>query len=626
MCIFVYTILYICSNNYFNFRKESRDVEEINPPLPENLMANPLYIENQKKIDTSTKDILAKIAEVNKSQGLSRKKSKPGYIQFPFGFYSSQEKSHQIGDSKESKDLYSNPILEYLRERDLNTKDDGKSTFKNQMVYQPGNEESYIAKITDLNSQIEPEDIIRGQYIKRKITHYQTVVLPSPYINTNSEYPISPTATLPINGLKNVEPIPYSNSQYFLPPSNYPYPGYQYQLPFSYNAPPSDVVQQQEIAYRNNILNQNAADEKKKTSNSESVSNSKFPIVYPQMTMKNTDILKQTTAQSRQNWNWPGANLFPIYIRDPFLQMYYAVTNMVEYGPTAGNEGPCKLTPRPTRLKADTESSTDFGEDNHYHRQQIEVEINKKNGTNEVRMINTDPSSLLPEMDYLDVESLDIGNDDLIKLTLNLPTPTPTPVPVESREINGKSNIYRSSWEKLAQINNNKSSLFPAGKLDFSSIIRRPDSNIATTIPPPQITNQYLQIHQLEDEPESEKTDIGISNQGSKKLISKDNTGNGIFIHKLRVRHGGVAIAGPGGIATAGSGGTAIVGPDGIAYTHPDGLAIAGSGTKVVAVDPKIDLNEVIKNVVTNGSKPVPNTRLGKVVAIGPVIYYNKGI
>ncbi|XP_054264027.1 uncharacterized protein LOC128987286 isoform X2 [Macrosteles quadrilineatus] len=42
---------------------------------------------------------------------------------------------------------------------------------------------------------------------------------------------------------------------------------------------------------------------------------------------------------------------------------------------------------------------------------------------------------------------------------------------------------------------------------------------------------------------------------------------------KLKVRKGGVAIAGPGGIATAGSGGTAIVGPGGTAYTT--GILIA---------------------------------------------------
>ncbi|XP_045446642.1 uncharacterized protein LOC123654801 [Melitaea cinxia] len=63
----------------------------------------------------------------------------------------------------------------------------------------------------------------------------------------------------------------------------------------------------------------------------------------------------------------------------------------------------------------------------------------------------------------------------------------------------------------------------------------------------------------------------------------------GFFINKLRVRKGGVAIAGPGGIATAGRGGTAIVGPGGLAYTKPGGLAIAGPHARVVALSPYDD-------------------------------------
>ncbi|CAH0386585.1 unnamed protein product [Bemisia tabaci] len=55
-------------------------------------------------------------------------------------------------------------------------------------------------------------------------------------------------------------------------------------------------------------------------------------------------------------------------------------------------------------------------------------------------------------------------------------------------------------------------------------------------------------------------------------------------ISTLKVRKGGVAIAGPGGIATAGSGGTAIVGPGGTAYTTADGMAVVGSGGKVVSL------------------------------------------
>ncbi|GJQ70441.1 hypothetical protein Trydic_g22860 [Trypoxylus dichotomus] len=109
----------------------------------------------------------------------------------------------------------------------------------------------------------------------------------------------------------------------------------------------------------------------------------------------------------------------------------------------------------------------------------------------------------------------------------------------------------------------------------------------------------------------TEASSKDVINENSKKVLSKDNTGSGIFIQRLKVRKGGVAIAGPGGIATAGSGGTAIVGPNGFAYTHPDSLAIAGTGSRVIAVDPKVNLGDIVK-----GKEDV--TRVGKLVAVGP--------
>ncbi|KAF5273642.1 hypothetical protein FQR65_LT04642 [Abscondita terminalis] len=109
----------------------------------------------------------------------------------------------------------------------------------------------------------------------------------------------------------------------------------------------------------------------------------------------------------------------------------------------------------------------------------------------------------------------------------------------------------------------------------------------------------------------------GLFSREPIKEYSQDNMGNGIFLHKLRVREGGVAIAGPGGIATAGHGGTAIVGPDGYAYTQPDSLAIAGSGTKVIAVNPGVDLSQLVKNISKNNTEL--NSRIGRVVAVGPV-------
>lgn len=118
-----------------------------------------------------------------------------------------------------------------------------------------------------------------------------------------------------------------------------------------------------------------------------------------------------------------------------------------------------------------------------------------------------------------------------------------------------------------------------------------------------------------------------FTSDNNKRQVNRQNIGGGIFIQKLRVRKGGVAIAGPGGIATAGTGGTAIVGPNGYAYTHPDSLAIAGTGTKVIAVDPSIDLTKIVDES-SSRSKTKNDTnvsRFGKIVAVGPVVYYNQG-
>ncbi|XP_073841178.1 uncharacterized protein [Musca autumnalis] len=96
----------------------------------------------------------------------------------------------------------------------------------------------------------------------------------------------------------------------------------------------------------------------------------------------------------------------------------------------------------------------------------------------------------------------------------------------------------------------------------------------------------------------------------------------GIIIQKLKVRKGGIAIAGPGGVATAGSGGTAIVGPGGYALTHPRSLTIAGPGTKVIAIPANVDLKDALQrtNIKT---KMIP--REGRIVATGPTVYYAPG-
>uniref|UniRef100_A0A182JVF5 DUF4774 domain-containing protein n=1 Tax=Anopheles christyi TaxID=43041 RepID=A0A182JVF5_9DIPT len=109
-----------------------------------------------------------------------------------------------------------------------------------------------------------------------------------------------------------------------------------------------------------------------------------------------------------------------------------------------------------------------------------------------------------------------------------------------------------------------------------------------------------------EDLPAQDKGPFGIF-AGTKQV---PDAGSGLVIQRLRVRQGGIAIAGPGGVATAGSGGTAIVGPNGTAITHPRSLTIAGPGAKVYAVPESVDLAGTIN--ATKRSLPLDAVLVAK--------------
>lgn len=147
---------------------------------------------------------------------------------------------------------------------------------------------------------------------------------------------------------------------------------------------------------------------------------------------------------------------------------------------------------------------------------------------------------------------------------------------------------------------------------------------------PPQKGNDY----QWDDETSNSASDDeeSSSNEHEEKNIFSNHHNaeqktqmeafkqGGIIIQRLKVRKGGIAIAGPGGVATAGSGGTAIVGPGGYALTHPRSLTIAGPGAKVIAIPSNVDLIDALER--TNlAEKSIP--REGKVVATGPTVYYS---
>ncbi|XP_058459647.1 uncharacterized protein LOC131435601 isoform X2 [Malaya genurostris] len=141
-----------------------------------------------------------------------------------------------------------------------------------------------------------------------------------------------------------------------------------------------------------------------------------------------------------------------------------------------------------------------------------------------------------------------------------------------------------------------------------------PSSSPSTTLPSEIKDLSELPERGVEEVTEAEiaqeKGPFGIFNRQS------DPSNGGLVIQRLRVRQGGIAIAGPGGVATAGSGGTAIVGPNGTAITHPRSLTIAGPGAKIYAVPESVDLGKTIN--ATKRSLPIDAV----LVASGPVVYY----
>lgn len=152
-------------------------------------------------------------------------------------------------------------------------------------------------------------------------------------------------------------------------------------------------------------------------------------------------------------------------------------------------------------------------------------------------------------------------------------------------------------------------------------------------------TFSFQQLQQLLDPGSKDDVRFGWFNGATNNNnVNNENTDQrkpvgvptpGFFINRLRVRKGGVAIAGPGGVATAGRGGTAIVGPGGTALTQPGGMAVAGPAARVIALSPDADLSAIIKDLhqqqaVSNGSVPfIHDIPDGRVVATGPVVYYH---
>lgn len=605
-----------------------------------------------KKLEAKTHEIIEKIAEINKKHGLEPKNQKLNTTQSTSSVARSQEDLNLEETPRSAfrfpTNPFSNPILEFLEREKVENQQNSEEL--RPLTYSITNRQSqdiipsqgYEISSTNHNAEITDEDLVPGQQVTRKIVHQQTILVPNPNYGFHnpatyqyappfpaySNIPGLPKPNLdPSNSdkkyLSNLEKQTISNIRNII--SNSQSQAY----PTSYYNPYSQV--------QGNGQTQNTYGYILPIKNADGQEAPGFVAQIPNNLYGSYQINSPETG--RQNWNWPGADYFPIFIKDPFLQMYNAITTMVEYGPNAGTQNPCGSgsgSRKPSTQKAKIENLLREGKTNEKDTK-ISVELDGTNQSPQIS-INSDHT----KGTYLDIENIDIGayGDNSLKFTLNLKK--------EEREVKEDIGTGRTTWDKIkvaGKANSlvlnptfNASSRTSSKFSDFQKDLRpisilknqlQAKPSTSTIISPPHRDPSH-QTDEFGDESEEEKSEE-ISNDNNKKLFSRDNTGSGVFIHRLKVRKGGVAIAGPGGIATAGSGGTAIVGPGGVAYTQPDSLAIAGSGTKVVAVDPTINLGDLANrtsSLLGNKSKfdtVFPPSRIGKVVAVGPVVYYNKG-
>lgn len=478
----------------------------------------------QREISENTRNILEKIEDVNRKQGLVVPKlEEKQYL--PSQYSRFQDSDNHRGRNYNfmfPQNPFTNPIFEYLQKANLN--DDSKMVVK--AVGGNG--------ITD-----DKENLLPGQFIKRKITHHQTMIIPS--------YPQSSYDSYPV-----VDPnLAYQQEIY------------QQQPPF---LPPGYI--QPQFEHRETNENQTKDLEKKTIDNIKNiVINSQalpkilpgntFNPSYPQPYFYQPILPGYFNNRPSKQFQPPFQNVFPIIIKNPFQAMFNALTSMVEYGQEADVCTGRQDKPKPREAKK-------MRDENGHEKDLEKIAEFLKN-------INLNQSD---HQNAINIENLEISPDDnALEISLSIPSDR------RDKQINSKK---RKTQNKPS-------------KDDYEDV-------------------DDLQIG-------NEKGILTSDN--NRRQVNRHNAGSGIFIQKLKVSKGGVAIAGPGGIATAGSGGTAIVGPNGYAYTQPDSLAIAGSGAKVIAVDPSINLEDIINGNKTKRDGFVP--RIGKIVAVGPVVFYNKG-
>lgn len=654
-------------NQIFCYRIERQKVVQISPDENRALFTT----EDEKAREQSTKDILKKIEQVNLSHGFTPRNI-PG--RRPIDEKSKQMNYHPY--------MFQNPVWNYLQ-REPNT---GLRT-----------------KIEE-GDKHETETVPKGHYIKRKITHKQTYLVPNtpqmmsylepPFLgpepffdpvdlNKSGNLTESEESTLAkqqflINNIKNIVsssqgPQPYSNSfnSYFpniQPYQQYnqymPYPHYQNQLrtpgynPNFVNGPFSDSyfanmqtmkpydprnsqtydetkdygnqdISSQTIkfpngqnSFRPSMRFPGSRQESPRPKNPIITANDNSEIKYvrlpdipkpeqpkqfgPYQSLPDQQILRQFV---------PSSNYYPMNPPEPFKGVYSSITSMVEYGQKDENCDKEKKGNSVVAVRSGKGISFD----------EFDLELLKF------------LEDVMKSVEQEEEEEEDEGKEDKIdedeitteEITTEGRTTTepelttindPVPVVRVGREVNLNSDKGKKLLKLLENIREEESKNGPKGIIKYLERVINETSNQSSE----ESAFELEGIEIIEDDKKSKKMSGKLRRPSKDKPGDDDKfyekSGTGIFINRLKVRKGGVAIAGPGGIATAGSGGTAIVGPNGVAYTQPNGVAIAGPGTRVYAVDPSVDLNKFVQNLTKNEEI---SARIGKVVAIGPVVYYN---
>ncbi|KAI5631276.1 hypothetical protein NE865_16006 [Phthorimaea operculella] len=246
---------------------------------------------------------------------------------------------------------------------------------------------------------------------------------------------------------------------------------------------------------------------------------------------------------------WPLGGLFPVLIKDPLLHYLQGGTwqTLIDYGQNAD------ICSRKQKSSETEENSLNK-----------DIIVEENNDKKLYEAVDFDPFKLYSSRQGRKIKNKRTVSNTAPQQALNKKSP------IKKSVQTAKASAYQNDVKRLPNIFQKQTTQKPLKK-----------------------------VTQTDDDDERVDGDLrfpfgDFTFFGNRKPVAPSP---GFFINRLKVRRGGVAIAGPGGVATAGRGGTAVVGPGGLAYTQPGGLAVAGPSAKVVALSQDADLNSIISRL-----------------------------